>query len=208
MTADRAFVLRRLHSLTGIFPIGAYLLAHIFLENSFILAGGARFDALVQAIAVIPVPVLLGVEVVFLWTPILFHSVYGFWRVRDAELDNPLRHDWVGAYLYTLQRISGVVAFFFIAYHVWSTRLQVYFFGTEITYEFMHAKMTDPIVFAAYLVGVLASVFHFANGLWTFCVTWGITVGQRAQRAARRFAMGFFVLMYATACAILVAFRA
>ncbi|TMA83700.1 MAG: succinate dehydrogenase, partial [Deltaproteobacteria bacterium] len=35
MIERRQFVLRRLHSLSGVFPIGAYLLAHIFLENTF-----------------------------------------------------------------------------------------------------------------------------------------------------------------------------
>ena len=205
---SRQFLLRRLHSLTGIFPIGVYLIAHIFLENTFILAGGERFDLLVRTIAAIPPPVLLAIEVGFLWAPILFHSVYGFVRVGQAELDNPLRNDYLGAYLYTLQRISGVIAFFFIGYHVWSTRLQYYFFDTEITYAFMHAKLTDPLVFAVYGVGVLASVFHFTNGLWTFCITWGITVGQRAQRVARTAALGLFVVMYGTAVAILMAFRA
>jgi succinate dehydrogenase / fumarate reductase cytochrome b subunit len=205
---SRQFLLRRLHSLTGIFPIGAYLVAHIFLENSFILAGGERFDLLVQAIAYIPPPVLLAVEILFLYAPILFHSLYGFVRVGQAELDNPLRTDFLGAYLYTLQRLSGVIAFFFIAYHVWSTRFQYYFFDTEITYEFMHSKMIDPFIFAAYLVGVLASVFHFTNGLWTFCITWGITVGQRAQRVARQVSLALFVVMYGTAVAILMAFRA
>jgi succinate dehydrogenase / fumarate reductase cytochrome b subunit len=205
---SRQFLLRRLHSLTGIFPIGAYLVAHIFLENSFVLAGGERFDLLVRTIAYIPAPVLLAVEVVFLYTPILFHSLYGFVRVRDAELDNPLRNDHLGAYLYTLQRVSGVIAFFFIGYHVWSTRLQYYFFDTEITYEFMHAKMIDPLIFSAYVIGVLAAVFHFTNGLWTFCITWGITVGQRAQRVARQASLALFVLMYGTAVAILMAFRA
>jgi succinate dehydrogenase / fumarate reductase cytochrome b subunit len=204
----RQFVLRRLHSATGIFPIGAYLVVHIFFENTFVLAGGESFESLVRGIGAIPRQVLLGLEILLIWGPLLFHSAYGFVRVGQAELDNPLRNDYLGAYLYTLQRISGVIAFFFIGYHVWSTRLQYYFFDTEITYAFMHAKMTDPLVFTAYGIGVLASVFHFTNGLWTFCITWGITVGQRAQRVARALALGLFVVMYGTAFAILIAFRA
>ena len=54
---------------------------------------------------------LLAVEVLFIWTPLLFHSAYGFLRVGQAELENPLRNDYLGAYLYTLQRVSGVLAF-------------------------------------------------------------------------------------------------
>jgi succinate dehydrogenase / fumarate reductase cytochrome b subunit len=204
----RDFVLRRLHSLSGVFPIGAYLFAHIFLENSFILGGPKRFEGLVAAIASFPTPVLLGTEILFIWGPLLFHAAYGFVRVRAAELDNPFRNDRLGAYLYSLQRISGVIAFFFVGWHVWSTRMQYYFFDTEITYDFMHRIMTDPVQFPIFLVGVLASVFHFTNGLWTFCITWGITVGVRAQRAARAAALALFVAMYGTAFAILMAFRA
>lgn len=204
----RQFVLRRLHSLTGVVPIGAYLFAHIFLENSFILGGAGRFEQLVAFIASFPAPLLLAIEVLFIWAPLLFHSAYGFVRVQEAELDNPLRNDWVGAYLYSLQRLSGVIAFFFIGFHVYSTRIRYYLGQVEISYTFMHGQLTDPVIFVVYMVGVLASVFHFTNGLWTFCVTWGITVGRRAQLAARRASLVFFVVMYGTAFAILMAFRA
>jgi len=104
--------------------------------------------------------------------------------------------------------IHALVAFLFIAWHVWSTRMQYYFYGAEITYDFMRAIMTDPLRFGFFLVGVLASVFHFTNGIWTFCITWGITVGQRAQRTVRAVAMVFFLVMYGTAVAIMLAFRA
>jgi len=206
--ARQQFVLRRLHSLTGIVPIGAYLLAHIFLENSFVLGGPARFEGLVGAIATFPPAFLLGMEILFIWGPLLFHGLYGFVRVRQAELDNPLRNDHVGAYLYSLQRISGVIAFFFIGWHVWSTRMQYYFNHTEITYAFMHGIMIDPLKFTFFMVGVLAAVFHFTNGIWTFCITWGITPAVRAQRAVRAACMLLFVVMYGTAFAILMAFRA
>ena len=204
----RQFVLRRLHSLTGIFPIGAYLVAHIFLENTFVLAGGESFESLVRGIGAIPRQVLLATEILFIWGPLVFHSAYGFVRVAEAELDNPLRHDYLGAWLYTLQRLSGVVAFFFIGWHVWSTRLQYYLHGTEITYAFMRGIMTDPVRFAFFLVGVLACVFHFTNGIWTFAITWGITVGQRAQRTLRVAALSLCLVMYGTALAIMMAFRA
>ena len=111
MSDRRGFYLRRLHSLSGIFPIGAYLVAHIFLENSFILAGAERFALVPQFFSTFPGALLLAVEVLFIWTPLLFHSAYGFLRVGQAELENPLRNDYLGAYLYTLQRVSGVLAF-------------------------------------------------------------------------------------------------
>src|SRR5437879_9512141 len=103
MTERRQFVLRRLHSLSGVFPIGAYLLAHIFLENTFILGGGARFDQLVRFIATFRTPVLLGVEILFICGPLLFHSIYGFVRLALAELASAVSHDDLVSQLYTLQ---------------------------------------------------------------------------------------------------------
>ena len=34
----------------------------------------------------------------------------------------------------------------------------------------------------AYLIGITAAVFHFANGIWTFAITWGIAISREAQR--------------------------
>ena len=203
----RRFILRRLHSLTGIFPIGAYLIFHIMLANASVLGGRERFDAAVEAIALLPPPVLLALEVVAIYLPLLFHSLYGFVRVGEADLANPLRFDWLGSYLYILQRITGVIAFFFIGWHVYTTRFQYYFADAHIDYAMMSGIMSNPVSFAIFLVGTAASVFHFTNGIWTFAITWGITVGRRAQRTLRAASLGAFVVMYGTCIAILMAFR-
>jgi len=207
-TERRRFVLRRLHSLSGIVPIGAYLVFHIMLANASVLGGPERFDAAVAAIALLPPPILLGVEVFLIYLPLLFHSLYGFVRVGEAELSNLLRHDYLGSYLYTLQRLTGVIAFFFIGWHVYTTRFQYYFAGTEIDFDLMRGLMLDPVKFSIFLVGTAASVFHFTNGIWTFCITWGLTVGRRAQSTLRAASLGAFLVMYGTAVAILMAFRA
>ena len=204
----RRFILRRLHSLSGIVPIGVYLVFHIMLANASVLGGPDRFDAAVEAISLLPPPILLGLEVLAIYLPLLFHSLYGFVRVGESELGNPLRHDYLGAYLYTLQRITGVIAFFFIAWHIYTTRFQYYFAGADIDYAMMRGIMLDPVKFSIFLVGTAASVFHFTNGIWTFAITWGLTVGRRAQRTLRAATLGAFRVMYGTAVAILMAFRA
>ena len=33
-----------------------------------------------------------------------------------------------------------------------------------------------------YIICIVSAVFHFANGLWSFCVSWGITVTPRSQQ--------------------------
>ena len=123
------------------------------------------------------------------------------------RLSNPLRFDWLGSYLYILQRLTGVIAFFFIGWHIYTTRFQYYFAGAEIDYDMMHGIMTDPVKFSIFVVGTAAAVFHFTNGIWTFAITWGLTVGRRAQRTLRAASLGAFLVMYGTTLAILMAFR-
>ena len=209
MTPERRqFVLRRLHSLSGIVPIGVYLVFHIMLANASVLGGPAAFDRTAASIGALPGPTLLAIEVLFVYLPLLFHGLYGFVRLADADLAGSPRQDWIGGYLYTLQRITGVIAFFFIGWHVYTTRMQYYFAGAEIGYQFMRGLMTSPVAFPIFVVGTLASVFHFTNGIWTFCITWGLTPGVHAQRAVRAISLVGCAAMSATALAIFMAFRA
>ena len=204
---DLHFILRRLHSLSGVVPIGAYMLVHIFFENAFILGGPGKFDQLVRAIGEIPIPILLAVEIAVLWAPILFHALYGFVVMAGADLGTATRFAYQGGLLYALQRVTGVLAFLFIAWHVYSLRLSFYFYHREIDYALMNAILASPGWFAFYVVGVLSALFHFCNGLFTFGITWGITVSARSQALAQRGALGLFVVLAAIAVGILAAFR-
>lgn len=201
------FVLRRAHSLTGIVPIGAYMLVHIFLENAFILGGAGKFDQLVAGIAQVPIPILLAIEITVLWAPILYHALYGFVVMAGADLGTATHFAYRNSLLYVLQRVSGVVAFVFIAWHVYSLRLSFYFHGLEIDYALMHGILSDPAWFGFYAIGVLAALFHFCNGIFTFCITWGLTVSERSQALVQRLALGLFALSAVGALAILAGFR-
>ena len=44
------------------------------------------------------------------------------------------------------------------------------------------ANPGNLLVMAFYLLGVWSAVFHFANGLWTAAIAWGLTVTANAQR--------------------------
>jgi succinate dehydrogenase / fumarate reductase cytochrome b subunit len=42
-----------------------------------------------------------------------------------------------------------------------------------------------------YAVGVLASVYHLANGIWTMGITWGVWTSVAAQRRANWICLAF-----------------
>ncbi len=46
-----------------------------------------------------------------------------------------------------------------------------------------------------YTVLVLAACFHAFNGLWTFMITWGITLTQRSQQLMRSLAMILMIIV-------------
>lgn len=202
----RQFYLRRLHSLAGIVPIGFYMLVHVYAINAMILAGPKVFDRAADALEATPWFMLLLIEICFIWLPIAFHGIYGLFIVQEAA-HNFTTYGYTRNVFYSLQRITGVIAFGFLGFHMYTTRFYNYLFGVPITYETMHAWMTNPVVFAVYLVGVLASVFHLTNGVSTFCITWGITVGVRAQHAVQTACTLLFVAMGTTGMIIVAAFR-
>ena len=57
-----------------------------------------------------------------------------------------------------------------------------------------------------YLVGILATVWHLANGLWLFAVDWGIVIGERAQRLTGYACIAIGLLLLAVGINAQVAF--
>lgn len=196
------FVLKRLHSLTGILPIGFYLVEHFFV-NSYATRGPEAFNRAAGFMQ--GLPYLLALEIVVLYLPILYHGVYGLFITyggsSNAEAYGSFRN-----WMYLLQRASGVIVFAFIGFHVWNTRLSAVLAGAEVNFRWMAGALSDPWVFAFYVVGVIAAVFHFANGLWSFLITWGITPGRRAQGLAAAACGVIFVGLSYVGVDILLAF--
>jgi succinate dehydrogenase / fumarate reductase, cytochrome b subunit len=67
-----SFLLRRLHSLSGIVPIGAFLLEH-FISNFEAFHGPEAYGK--QVAFLNNLPFVLAMEICFIWIPILFHGL-------------------------------------------------------------------------------------------------------------------------------------
>jgi succinate dehydrogenase / fumarate reductase cytochrome b subunit len=55
--------------------------------------------------------------------------------------------------------------------------------------------MKRPEMMALYSIFVLSAVFHACNGLWTFMITWGITLTPRSQRGMLLITKGLMILL-------------
>lgn len=187
------FYIRRLHSLCGIVPVGLFLLEHIF-TNSMVLGGPAVFNAAVGMIEVIPHNVLLAIEICLILVPFLFHGVYGLYILMQAK-NNVKNYGYARNWNFYLQRITAVVIFVFLIWHVVYLRIMVKGGGTPISYELLQAYFQSPLVWGAYTIAMIATIFHFFNGLTTFTMTWGIAKGPRIQTFFSRVFMAIFVVL-------------
>lgn len=52
-----------------------------------------------------------------------------------------------------------------------------------------------PIMLVLYTLFVFAACYHAFNGLWTFIISWGITLSQRSQQWMLKIATGLMVLV-------------
>ncbi len=195
--ARHEFLLRRLHSLSGLIPVGAFMTVHL-LANASVLESPGAFQRTVYQIHSLG-KLLPIVEWGFIFLPILFHAILGLVIVFSGKM-NTSTYRYANNTRYTLQRITGVIAFVFIMWHVfhmhgwfhaeaWLKNVATPLGGHQFRAysasstlgEAMTASMIIPMLYA---LGVLSSVFHLANGLWTMGITWGVWTSPAAQRRA------------------------
>jgi len=200
-------------------PVGAYMIIHL-LTNASVLDGPAAFQRRVYAIhslgAVLPL-----VEWTFIFIPLLFHAIYGVLIVRGAA-PNSSTYKYTSNVRYTLQRATGMIAFVFIFWHVfhmhgwlhaewWERGVAHPLYGAifrpynaaSTAAEAMQLSLIVPILYA---IGVLSCVFHLANGIWTFGITWGVWVTPAAQRWANVACLVFGLLLGAVSLGALGGF--
>jgi len=104
-----------------------------------------------------------------------------------------------------LQRFTGVFLVIFIAWHIFQTRIQKAL-GTDVDFNMMEEIVSNPLMLAFYIVGIVSATFHLANGLWSFLVSWGITQSKSSQKVATYVTMIFFVLLSIVGVAAILAF--
>ena len=175
-----SFLWRKLHSLTGIIPIGAFLVEHI-VSNFETINGPLGYAQQVKFLNSLPLVRVL--EWGFIFIPLAFHALYGvFIAIRGRSNVNV--YPWAGNWMYLSQRVTGLIAFAYIIQHVLRQR----FMGVSLpenpgaAFAKVQQELANPWMLAIYVIAMIATTWHFAYGVWLFAAKWGITPGDRARK--------------------------
>jgi succinate dehydrogenase / fumarate reductase, cytochrome b subunit len=175
-----SFLWRKLHSLSGIIPIGAFLVEHI-VSNFETWNGPLAYAK--QVLFLNSLPLVRVLEWVFIFIPLAFHAIYGV-VIAFRGRSNVNIYPWAGNFMYLMQRITGLIALAYICYHVWSQR----FHGVSLpehpgaAFAKVQHELANPWILAIYIIAMIATTWHFAYGIWLFAAKWGITPGNDARR--------------------------
>lgn len=204
MTADRHFWIRRLHSLSGIVPIGGFLAFHLY-ENYQATRGAQAYNEMTHKLQTLPFAVAM--EILVIAVPLLFHGIYGLFITGTAK-PNVISNTYVRNVMYFLQRATGVIVFAFILFHYWTTRLvQIRDHESLDLFRQVQAAVGNPWIYAFYVAGILSATFHLANGIWSFSIVWGLSVGPRAQQRMMYISIAVFVALSFIGVRSISAFR-
>jgi succinate dehydrogenase / fumarate reductase, cytochrome b subunit len=192
LTGRSPFLLRRLHSLTGIL-FGLYVLLHLSVNAT--LVEGARYAGeptvyQQQVTKIHELPFLQFISYALLILPIVYHTIWGVYVTVNGR-PNVADYGYGRNWLYLWQRITALILILFIAFHYLAFKGTFDgVLGSEM--RFVPSRATESTVlhfqrhwwigWIVYPIGVLAATFHTANGFWAAGVSWGLTVSRGAMR--------------------------
>ena len=173
MTVERHFWLRRLHSLSGIVPVGGFLAFHLY-ENYTATRGAEAYNRVTRSLQ--EMPFSLALEILVILVPLFYHGIYGLF-VTSTSRPNVISNPYARNGMYFIQRVTGIIVFAFILFHLWTTRfVQLSDHESLDLFRQVQAAVGNPWIYAFYIAGILSATWHLANGIWSFSIVWGITV--------------------------------
>jgi succinate dehydrogenase / fumarate reductase cytochrome b subunit len=203
---------RRLHSVFGVVPVGAFLVFHL-ATNAAALRGADAYNAMTRRLQ--GLPLVLLVEILVIAVPLFFHGIYGLFRIA-TDASDPRRSPGRGRLtfapgrraLMVAQQVTGVGLFAFVLFHLWTARLvQIHDHESLDLFRLMQSALANPWIRTAYVLGILSATFHLSAGLWTFAESWGFLSTARVRRLAAVASAAVFIGLSALGLSTLSAFR-
>lgn len=119
------FLLRRIHSLTGVVPLTLFLIEHLF-TNSRSTQGPESFNGAVKFMT--GLPLFMIIEWAGIYIPLAIHLILGIWIARTAR-HNVDNYKYGGNWRYLFQRVTGIFIVLFLVVHLGHWR-----YGVRVNY--------------------------------------------------------------------------
>jgi len=194
-------VAKRFHSLSGFF-LGLFFFFHLY-QNALILTedGSTHFNETYQFWN--GSFFFLFFKIIFLYIPFFYHAGFGLYSLLTTRI-NLTQYPAQANIRFSLQKLTGVVSLVFIFYHILTTK---WIFAGDVDVQALEQLLVHPVVFVFYIVGMICASFYFSNGLWSFLITWGITVSKKSQKISLIFCSAFFVWSLIVQSLVLIKFN-
>lgn len=190
-----AVLVRKAFELSGIVPLGVFLLVHVG-SLSAVLLGAPPLGVSASTGALV-----LVLEVALVWTPLLFHSAWGlFYCFGPWTVDVPRAR--------TLAlRVTGVLALGLLAAHWIRDRLPIVR-GERAPQDVLYLLAQDlsstqhgvPVSAVIHLLGLFVVAAHFSLGLQGFTERWGLLSARHSRATA--LTLGFLLSAIGTAVVV------
>lgn len=179
---------RRLFTLSGVAPLGAFLVLHAITNERAVRGEAAFLSAMAKYDRV---PAFAALEVLLVYVPLLFHTAFGLWLIatrRPFVEQSPYPPSWRFAV-----RATGVAGALFLVLHLPELRFRTLRFvsspsgGELLTWLTADLSSTFhgwPVRAVVYLLASACMTFHFAAGSWAAFA--GTRLGAEDARARRR----------------------
>jgi succinate dehydrogenase / fumarate reductase cytochrome b subunit len=130
--------------------------------------------------------------------PLVLHAAWGIRRMMIVK-SNVSHYPTFDNLKFVLQRISAIGLLGFLGAHIWLARLH------PLLETHRHETFADiswhmrnhPPTLIVYILGVLGTAYHLANGLATGGMTWGYAASPRAKKRMSAISIVFFLLLCA-----------
>lgn len=188
---DKKWILKKLFSAFGVFPIGTFVIIHLYRQLSS-LQGPEIYNATLNASRTWPL--IVPMAILGLWIPIVYHGLYGLWIAKTGK-PNLKRYQYFQNLKYILQRLSGFGLLFFIPAHIFKTRIEPTLEAETLDFFHLSHAFHEPLTLSIYALGILGVSFHLANGFWQFCLGWGIVTSEQGMRKLEKGSVVLFLLV-------------
>ncbi|WP_242343374.1 succinate dehydrogenase [Anaeromyxobacter terrae] len=190
-TAVGSFLGSKLASLLGLLPVGVWTVNHLW-DNLAALRGRAAWE---RAVTEHPSPAAQAVTLAVVLVPLVLHSVWGLARLPRTRV--PRHAVRLVSVRHVLHRLSALGLLLFLGAHLWLALIQPRLLagGPEPFEHLAHQVRSHLPTLVVYVLGVLGTAYHLANGLQAVGVAWAIGSRRGMSRVSVASGTAFVVLL-------------